>query len=61
MTRRSTLRNASLFVLPLLTGYFAWKRALDARDLRLAGAGLRGRGASSPMSSRSDQTATPRR
>jgi hypothetical protein len=23
-------RNASLFVLPLLTGYFAWKRGLDA-------------------------------
>jgi hypothetical protein len=23
------IRNASLFVLPLLTGYFAWKRALD--------------------------------
>ena len=27
-------RNASLFVLPLLTGYFAWKRRLDARTLR---------------------------
>ena len=26
-------RNASLFVLPLLTGYFAWKRRLDARTL----------------------------
>jgi hypothetical protein len=24
------VRNASLFVLPLLTGYFAWKRRLDA-------------------------------
>lgn len=24
-------RNASLFVLPLLTGYFAWKRGLEAR------------------------------
>jgi hypothetical protein len=24
-------RNASLFVLPLLTGYFAWKRTLDPR------------------------------
>jgi hypothetical protein len=27
-------RNASLFVLPLLTGYFAWKRCLDTRTLR---------------------------
>ena len=27
-------RNASLFVLPLLTGYFAWKRRLDPRTLR---------------------------
>lgn len=26
-------RNLSLFVLPLLTGYFAWKRQLDARTL----------------------------
>lgn len=26
-------RNLSLFVLPLLTGYFAWKRRLDARTL----------------------------
>jgi hypothetical protein len=25
------VRNASLFVLPLLTGYFAWKRRLDTR------------------------------
>jgi hypothetical protein len=28
------LRNASFFVLPLLTGYFAWKRRLDAGTLR---------------------------
>jgi len=28
------IRNASLFVLPLLTGYFAWKRRLDAATLR---------------------------
>jgi hypothetical protein len=28
------LRNASLFVLPLLTGYFAWKRRLDPVTLR---------------------------
>jgi hypothetical protein len=28
------LRNASLFVLPFLTGYFAWKRGLDAGTLR---------------------------
>lgn len=27
-------RNLSLFVLPLLTGYFAWKRRLDSRTLR---------------------------
>jgi hypothetical protein len=27
-------RNASLFVLPLLTGYFAWKRGRDCRTLR---------------------------
>jgi hypothetical protein len=27
-------RNISLFVLPLLTGYFVWKRRLDARILR---------------------------
>ena len=27
-------RNASLFVLPLLTGYFAWKRRLDSGTLR---------------------------
>jgi hypothetical protein len=27
-------RNASFFVLPLLTGYFAWKRRLDTRTLR---------------------------
>src|SRR5688572_5854566 len=27
-------RNLSLFVLPLLTGYFAWKRRLGARTLR---------------------------
>jgi hypothetical protein len=26
-------RNVSLFVLPLLTGYFAWKRQLDLRSL----------------------------
>ena len=28
------VRNVSLFVLPLLVGYFAWKRRLDARTLR---------------------------
>src|ERR671910_2257014 len=27
-------RNLSLFVLPLLTGYFAWKRRLDTKTLR---------------------------
>ena len=34
-------RNLSLFVLPLLTGYFAWKRRLDARHAPLAGGGVR--------------------
>ncbi|HEX5849551.1 MAG TPA: permease prefix domain 1-containing protein [Rubrobacter sp.] len=29
------LRNLSLFVLPLLSGYFAWKRRLDASTIRL--------------------------
>lgn len=28
------IRNASLFVLPLLTGYFAWKRRVQPRTLR---------------------------
>lgn len=28
------LRNASLFVLPLLTGYFAWKRDCEGRTIR---------------------------
>jgi hypothetical protein len=28
------IRNASLFVLPFLTGYFAWKRRLDSPTLR---------------------------
>src|SRR5262249_20237931 len=27
-------RNLSLFVLPLLTGYFVWKRRLDTRTVR---------------------------
>lgn len=31
-------RNAALFVLPLLTGFFAWKRQLDARTMSLLGA-----------------------
>jgi hypothetical protein len=30
-------RNLSLFVLPLLTGYFAWKRGLDTGTLRWLG------------------------
>ncbi len=37
-------RNASLFVFPLLTVYFVWKRGLDVRQRPLAGAALRGRG-----------------
>jgi hypothetical protein len=32
------VRNASFFVLPLLTGYFAWKRKLAASTLRWIGA-----------------------
>src|SRR5918911_615061 len=38
-------RNVSLFVLPLLSGYFVWKRRLDAKTLRwLAGAFVAGGG-----------------
>jgi len=33
-------RNLSLFVLPLLTGYFAWKRRLTAATVRWLGAGF---------------------
>ena len=33
-------RNFSLFVLPLLTAYFAWKRRLDLRTLGWLGAGF---------------------
>jgi hypothetical protein len=33
-------RNVSLFVLPLLTGYFAWKRRLEARTIRWLAAAL---------------------
>jgi hypothetical protein len=33
-------RNASLFVLPLLTGYFVWKRRLAARTVRGLAAAL---------------------
>jgi hypothetical protein len=32
------VRNASLFMLPLLTGYFVWKRGLDVRTVRWLGA-----------------------
>ena len=38
------LRNFSLFVLPLLTGYFVWKRAAERAHLGVAGPGVRGRG-----------------
>jgi hypothetical protein len=31
------VRNVSFFVLPLLVGYFAWKRRLDSRTLRWLG------------------------
>ncbi len=37
-------RNASLFVLPLLTAYFVWKRGLGAVTRPVAGAAFRGRG-----------------
>jgi hypothetical protein len=33
-------RNASLFVLPLLTGYFVWKRRLDTSTLRWLAVGV---------------------
>ena len=33
-------RNVSLFVLPLLTGYFVWKRRLDKRTVRWLAAGF---------------------
>jgi hypothetical protein len=32
------VRNLALFVLPLLTGYFAWKRSLDGRTIGLLAA-----------------------
>ncbi len=35
------IRNLSLFVLPLLTGYFAWKRRLESRHAPLAGGCVR--------------------
>ena len=38
------LRNFSLFVFPLLTGYFVWKRRLSRAHLGVAGPGVRGRG-----------------
>ncbi|MFO0583703.1 MAG: permease prefix domain 1-containing protein [Anaeromyxobacter sp.] len=34
------LRNASLMVFPLVAGYFAWKRALDARLVGILAAGF---------------------
>jgi hypothetical protein len=34
------IRNLSLFVLPLLTGYFVWKRQLDTRTVRWLAAGF---------------------
>lgn len=33
-------RNVSLFVLPLLTGYFVWKRRIDASTVRWLGLGF---------------------
>ncbi len=42
--RPSTLRNATLFVFPLLAVYFMWKRGSDCCERPLAGAALRGRG-----------------
>jgi hypothetical protein len=41
-------RNASFFVLPLLTGYFVWKRRPDARTLRWLAAAFVGAAATSP-------------
>jgi hypothetical protein len=34
------VRNATLFVLPLLCGYFAWKRRLDPRTVAILAAGF---------------------
>ncbi len=40
-TPASTSATLSLFVLPLLTGYFVWKRRLDIQHGPLAGRGVR--------------------
>ena len=40
-TPGSTPATSSLFVLPLLTGYFAWKRRARPQHASLAGAGVR--------------------
>ena len=59
-TRQLLPRNIGLFVLPLLTGYFAWKRALDRRTI----GGWRWRSSRrpcSPTSIRSTRTAPRRR
>ncbi len=53
-------RNASLFVLPLLTGYFVWKRRLDASTVRLAGRWRSSRRVCSPTSIPSPRRAPPR-
>ncbi len=40
LTDSAYLRNAALFVLPLLIGYFAWKRRVGARTLAVLGTGV---------------------
>ena len=49
------MRNFSLFVLPLLTGYFVWKRRLERGAPGVAGPGVRRPRSCSPMSIRSSR------
>ena len=51
-------RNASLFVFPLLTVYFVWKRGSDVVQRPMAGAALRSRGYFRRTSSPSARAAT---
>ena len=60
-TPASTPATLSLFVLPLLTGYFVWKRRLDTSTRPLAGRGVRRGGCIRQRLSLRRATATPRR
>ena len=53
-------RNLSLFVLPLLAGYFAWKRRLATRTIRWLAAGVRRGGRLRQRLSLRRRAATPR-